>query len=242
MSNTPNPCNLAKKLPRYVLLAILSLGVVVFFLSGANELVKWTAISAHYTNLSNYVETHLWQSYLIFLLGYALVVAFSLPIALPLTLTGGALLGWPSLILVLFSATTGAGIVFIAARSIFANLLSARARPFMTKLEAGFSRNSFYYLLALRIIPAAPFWVVNIVPALTTMRLGPFLIATFIGITPGTTVIIYVGRGFDKILAAGQTPDLAVLTSATIIIPLVGLGILTLLPVIVSWLTGVKKT
>ena len=163
---------------------------------------------------------------------YALAVAFSLPIALPLTLTSGALLGWPAVILVVCGATLGAGVVFIAARSIFADLLRSRAGPFVAKLEAGFSRNSFYYLLALRLMPVAPFWVVNIVPALSSMRLGPFLLATFIGIIPGTTVFISVGRGFDHILAAGQNPDVAMLASAPIIIPLFGLGVLALIPVV----------
>ena len=80
-------------------------------------------------------------------------------------------------------------------------------------------------------MPVAPFWVLNIVPALTSMRLGPFMLATFIGIIPGTTVFISVGRGFDHILAAGQNPDVAILTSAPIIIPLFGLGVLALMPV-----------
>ena len=77
----------------------------------------------------------------------------------------------------------------------------------------------------------------NIVPALTRMQLGPFLLATFIGVTPGTAIFISVGRGFDHILAAGQTPELAVLNSAPIIVPLVGLGALALLPIVVRRVT-----
>ena len=241
MSTDLNQTDQPRKPTRYVLPAILVLGLGIFFLSGAYELVTWQAVGAHYANLNGFVEAHLWLSYMIFMLGYAVVVAFSLPIALPLTLTGGALLGWPAVILVICGATAGAGVVFIAARSFFADLLRARAGPFMARLEAGFSRNSFSYLLALRLIPAAPFWVVNIVPALTSMRLGTFLLATFIGITPGTAVFISVGRGFDHILAAGKTPDLAVLTSAPIIIPLVGLGVLALLPVVVRRLTDGQR-
>ncbi len=241
MSTDLNQTNQQRKPTRYVLAVILILGLGIFFLSGAHELVEWQAIGAHYAKLSCIVEERLWLSYLIFMLGYAVIVAFSLPIALPLTLTGGALLGWPAIILVICSATAGAGVVFIAARSFFADLLRIRAGPFMTKLEAGFSRNSFFYLLALRLIPVAPFWVVNVVPALTSMRLATFLLATFIGITPGTAVFISVGRGFNHILAAGQTPDLTVLTSAPIITPLVGLGLLALLPVVFRRLTNGQR-
>ena len=241
MSTDLNQTNQPRKSTKCVLPAILILGLSIFFLSGASEFVTWQAVGAQYANLNGFVGANLWLSYLIFILGYAVVVAFSLPIALPLTLTGGALLGWPAVILVICGATAGAGVVFIAARSFFADLLRARAGPFMARLEAGFSRNSFSYLLALRLIPAAPFWVVNIVPALTNMRLGKFLLATFIGISPGTAVFISVGRGFDHILATGQTPDLAVLTSAPIIIPLVGLGVLALLPVVVRRMTDGQR-
>ena len=67
------------------------------------------------------------------------------------------------------------------------------------------------------------------------------MLATFIGIAPGTAVFISVGRGFDHILAAGQTPDLSALTSAPIITPLVGLGLLALLPVVFRRLTNGQK-
>ena len=80
-------------------------------------------------------------------------------------------------------------------------MLAKRAAGFISRLEAGFKKDAFSYLLALRLIPAAPFWVVNIVPALLGMRLAPFFIATFIGIAPGTSVYVAVGHGFDKVLA-----------------------------------------
>ena len=182
MSTDLNRTNQTIKPTRYVLPAILVLGLGIFFLSGAYELVTWQAVGAHYANLNSFVEAHLWLSYMIFMLGYAVVVAFSLPIALPLTLTGGALLGWPAVILVICGATAGAGVVFIAARS-FSLICCAPApdrswpgwkpasagTPF---LSARFTANSSSALLG------------NIAPALTSMRLGTFLLATFIGITP----------------------------------------------------------
>ena len=121
---------------------------------------------------------------------YLLAVAFSLPVALFLTLTSGAVFGWLAVPLILTGATLGAGIVFIAARTIFADLARARAGPFIARLEAGFSANAFSYLLALRLIPVAPFWIMNIVPAFSRMSLGSFLAAPFIGFTPATTVFV----------------------------------------------------
>ena len=172
---------------------------------------------------------------------YVLAVAFSLPIASLLTLAGGAVLGWPAVILVVAAATTGAGLVFLAARNLFIDLLRQRAGRFIAKLEKGFSENGFLYLLALRLVPAAPFWAVNIVPALTRMPFRQFIGATCLGIIPGTAVYISVGRGFDHILAAGKTPDLGVLTSQEILLPLAGLGALSLLPILVRRWPGGKK-
>ena len=58
-------------------------------------------------------------------------------------------------------------------------------------------------------MPVAPFWAVNILPAFSSMRLAQFIGATAIGIIPGTSVYVAVGRGFDHLLARGETPNLA---------------------------------
>ena len=110
------------------------------------------------------------------------------------------------MLLVLVGATAGAGVVFIAARTAFADLARRRAGPFMARLEDGFSRNAFSYLLALRLIPAAPFWVVNIVPALTRMPFRSYLAATFIGIAPGSAVFVSVGRVSTMFWRRGARP------------------------------------
>jgi uncharacterized membrane protein YdjX (TVP38/TMEM64 family) len=217
---------------RFLLPVILSAGLVGFFASGANQVISWQFLSQHYEAIKSLSIDHLWLGYLVYFCAYSLAVAFSLPIASLLTLAGGAIFGWPAVLLVVGAATTGAGLVFVAARTLLSDLLRRRAGAFFNKLEAGFSENAFFYLLALRLVPAAPFWVVNIVPALTRMPLPQFLIATFLGIIPGSAVYISVGRGFDHILAAGKTPDLSVLTSPQILLPLAGLGILSLLPII----------
>jgi uncharacterized membrane protein YdjX (TVP38/TMEM64 family) len=164
-----------------------------------------------------------------------------LPIASLFTLAGGAVLGWPAMILVVAAATTGAGLVFLTARNLFTDLFRQRAGAFFAKLEKGFSENAFFYLLALRLVPAAPFWAVNIVPALTRMPFRQFIGATCLGIIPGTAVYISVGHGFDHILTAGKTPDLGVLISPAILLPLVGLGALSLLPILVRRRQAAKK-
>jgi len=211
--------------------ALLAGGLALFLLLGGRHVLNWQTIALHYGVLTAATEANLPLAAAAFLGIYIIAVAFSLPIALPLTLTGGALFGWLAVGLVMVGATVGATVVFIAARTAFADLARERAGPFLSRLEDGFSRNAFSYLLALRLIPAAPFWVVNIVPALTRMGAGSFVLATFIGIAPGTAVFVSIGRGFDHILGSGSVPDLQVLSSPAILGPLVALGLLALLPV-----------
>ena len=226
---------------RLLLPAVLLVGLTLFFTSGANEVISWDFLGTHYVVIKAFAGDHIWLGYLAFFCSYVLAVAFSLPIASLLTLAGGAVLGWPAVILVVTAATTGAGSVFLAARNLFTDPLRQRAGAFFTKLEKGFSENAFFYLLALRLVPAAPFWAVNIVPALTRMPFRQFMGATCLGIIPGTVIYISVGRGFDHVLAAGKTPDLGVLTSSEILLPLTGLGTLSLLPILVRRWQAAKK-
>ena len=212
---------------------ILLTGFIAFFASGAHEFFSWQFIGQHYNAIKDFVGDKQWLSYLGFFCAYLAAVAFSLPIASLLTLTGGAILGWPTAALAVLAATAGAGMVFFAARSLFPGILQRRAGPFLAKLEDGFSQNAFFYLLALRLVPTAPFWVVNIVPALTRMGIVQFLAATFIGIIPGSFVYVWVGRGFDQALTAGQKPDFSILSNLNILLPLCALGLLSLLPVFV---------
>ena len=210
--------------------AILICGLVGFFATGLHQLISWETVARHYHEISHFIEQNRAASYFGFVLCYTAVVAFSLPIASLLTLAAGALLGWLSIGLIVVAATAGASLLFIAARGLFRDFLRARAGPFFAKLEDGFTRNAFGYLLFLRLIPAAPFWAVNILPAFSSMRLTQFIGATAIGIVPGTSVYVAVGRGFDHLLARGETPNLSVLNTPHIWLPLAGLALLALLP------------
>ena len=116
-------------------------------------------------------------------------------------------------------------------QTLLTNLAEIAGVCLMAKLEAGFQKNAFTYVLALRLIPAAPFWVVNIIPALLGMRLNQFVLATFIGITPGTLIYVWVARSFDTLLSRGQNPDLSVLSDPSVIVPLLILALLSFIPI-----------
>lgn len=234
MSKSSEKRGTGARLAKRALPVVLLAGLVLFFVSGAHNFLSFSRLAEHYSLLKSFVETAPLLSVLGFAVAYILTTALSLPIASVLTLVGGALLGWGAAAVIICSATIGATIVFLAARTVLNEFLRRRTSGFMAKLEAGFQRNAFSYLLALRLIPAAPFWVVNIVPALLGMRLNHYVAATFIGIAPGTVIYVWVARSFDILLSRGQTPDLSVLREPAVITPLFALGVLSLLPALLQ--------
>jgi uncharacterized membrane protein YdjX (TVP38/TMEM64 family) len=93
------------------------------------------------------------------------------------------------------------------------------------------ARDGFSYLLAIRLVPAFPFWLVNLAAALCGMRLLPYVAATLLGITPATFVYASIGEGVESVLASGGEPDLAVIFSPRVLVPLIALAALSLVPV-----------
>jgi len=224
----------SKPIKDFLPLIILGLGLILFLAFDLGRFVSIKALEENYNAITAMVAENLILAVVIFFFLYVIAVAFSLPIATPLTLTGGAVLGYLAAPIIIVAATLGALILFLAARGALADTLSKRAGPFMTKLSKGFHEQPFFWLLALRLIPLAPFWAVNIAPALLGMRTSQYILATLIGIAPGTTVYVAVGRGFDAVLSAGKAPDLSTLGDIRIIAPLVGLGVLALIPILVQ--------
>jgi uncharacterized membrane protein YdjX (TVP38/TMEM64 family) len=160
---------------------------------------------------------------------YALVVACSIPGAAVLSLTAGFLFG-PAVgsICVLIGATTGAVALFLAARTAFRETFRRRAGPWLARFEAGLQRDAFAYILALRLVPAFPFWLVNLVPAFFDVRVATFALATAIGIVPGTVIFVGIGDGLGAVIDAGGTPDLGVIFQPRVLLPLLGLAALSL--------------
>lgn len=180
------------------------------------------------------VETHALAAGVGFVVAYAAVVALSLPGSTVMTLAGGFLFGtWLGATLNVLGASAGAALLFFVARSAVGDALRARAGPFLKRMEDGFRRDAFNYLLFLRLVPAFPFWAVNLVPALLGMRAGPFVAATMIGIIPGTIVYTAFGAGLGQIFDAGADVNLKDVFSPTLIAALIGLGFLALLPIVI---------
>lgn len=218
---------------RLLPVAILLAGLVAFFAFGLHRQLTFEALREHRVELAGLVETYGIVAALAAVAIYALSVAFSLPIAALMTPLLGFLFGWiGGSLLSVIGATLGATLVFLAARSAFAALFRARVGSHLQRLEAGFRRDAFSYLLFLRLVPVFPFWLVNVVPALFRMPLVPYVAATAIGIVPGALVYASVGAGLGTVLDRGEQPDWSLVSQPHFLLPVLGLAALSLLPVL----------
>ncbi len=218
--------------PLLPLLAVVLVAVTIWQSGIAHEL-SWAALARHQAALLAVVGQHPVAAGAAYVALYMVVVACSIPEAAVVTVAGGLLFGtFVGGALAVVGSTLGAVILFLVARSAFANLVARRARGLIERIRPRLHRDGFSYLLALRLIPAVPFWLVNLAAALCGMRLFPYAAATLLGIIPATFVFAWVGDGVGSILAAGGKPDVRVIFSPGILGPLLALAALSLTPVI----------
>ncbi len=216
---------------RLLPLAILALGFGLFFALGLHRYVTLDTLRDNRQALSQWVEANRLWAIIIYMGLYALMVAFSLPGGLVATLTGGFLFG--TVIggaATVIAATAGAAVLFIVAKSALGDLLRAKAGSAVARMEEGFRANAFSYLLFLRLVPAFPFWLVNLAPAFLGVRLSTFVAATFIGIIPGTFVFASLGAGLGAVFERGEQPNLGLIFEPRVILPILALALLSLVP------------
>ncbi len=217
------------------LVFLAALGIAVWRSGLAAEL-SWSSLARHQTELLALAAAHPFVSAAAYVALYAAVVAFSVPELAVVTVCGGLVFGTlAGGTLAVVGATLGAVVLFLVARTALAEVMARRARGFIGRIRPRLQRDGFSYLLALRLVPAVPFWLVNIGAALCGMRLFPYTAATLIGIIPATFVFAWVGAGVGTVLAAGGKPDLALVFSPHILGPLLALALLALSPVILRW-------
>lgn len=211
----------------YVLVVMLVAAVVVAHFSGLTDILSPEAVLAKRQALQDLVSSHPVLAPLTFALTYMAVAALSLPVAALLSLLGGFLFGvWFGTVLVLSSATAGALMVFLIARSAFGEPLRRKAGPLYAKIANNMRENAFGYLLFMRLVPLFPFFLVNLVSALFDIKVRQFVLATFLGMAPATVIYVNFGRQI------GNVTSVRSLMSPSVLIALTGLGLLVLAPVV----------
>jgi uncharacterized membrane protein YdjX (TVP38/TMEM64 family) len=226
------PKSLLDRLAPLVLIAAL---LALAYALGLQKYFTLDALRDNRAALREFVDANFWLALLAFIALYALLVSLVFfPGAAILTVAGGLLFGYWGTPATVIGATIGATIVFLIARSALGGVLRDAAGSYVERFEEGFKQGEFSYMLVLRLVPAFPFWVVNIVPALLNASLTKYVLATAIGIIPGTFVFNSIGNAAGTAFDQGQEVTLTgQLTRTDVLIPIIGLAFLSLLPVVI---------
>lgn len=224
----------ASAMKRFAPLAMIALALGAFFALGGPEYINMETLRDNRQVLTGVVENHFLFAILGFMAAYAFLTAISFPGASFLSIFGGFMFGtWFGGSAIVVGATLGATAIFLAARYAIGDTLTKKAGPYMQKFEKGLKDNELNYLFILRLVPAFPFFIVNIVPALFDVRLRNYVIATFFGIIPGCFVYASVGAGIGAIFDQGGEVQLSgIMTQPKVILPILGLITLSLIPII----------
>ncbi len=188
---------------RYALAAAVAVALGCFYLSGLSRFVSWESVHANLDVWQSYVQRHLLLSLVAYFAAYTAITALSLPAAAAMTLVAGAVFGryWGTAVASLGS-TTGATLAFLASRYLFRDWVQSRYGQRLRPINEGIAADGAYYLFLLRLIPAVPFFLINLGMGLTPMRVSTYVVVSWLGMLLGT--ILYVNAG--TALSTVQSP------------------------------------
>lgn len=231
--STADTAKSKSSLMRFLPLLIIGLALAAFFYFEGYKYISFDALKENRAALVSFVEDNWLLAIIGFILVYITLVAISFPGAGFLTIFGGFLFGlWAGTLAVAVGATLGAIIIFMIVKYAAGDALTSRASGFIKKLESGFQKDAFSYLFTLRLIPAVPFWALNIAAGAVNMKLRDYSLATFIGILPATFVYVSIGNGIGAKLDSNEPFSLAgAMTDWRVLLPIAGLIILSMIPI-----------
>ena len=240
MSDITEPRERSTLIRRLPLIAILVTAAIGAFT--LKDYLSFEALAANREALIAFRDANYIGTVLAFVAIYVVIVAFSLPGATVATLTGGFLFAtFPGALFNIVGATIGATLIFLAARWGAGERLAAKmdaSDGAVKRIKEGIDANQWEMLFLIRLVPAVPFFVANLVPALVGVPVFRFVLTTFLGIIPGAIVYTSVGAGLGEVFARGETPNLGVIFEPHILLPILGLCALAALPILLKAVRG----
>ncbi|WP_299925199.1 TVP38/TMEM64 family protein [uncultured Pelagimonas sp.] len=239
MTQTP-PNSFQRYLPLIAIALVAIVGAVTL-----RDYLTFETLRDNREALLAFRDSHFVLTISVFAAAYVAIVAFSLPGASIATLTGGFLFGTLTGATVnVMAATIGATAIFLAARWGLGARLGAKlenSEGKVKQIKDGIDENQWSMLFLIRLVPAVPFFLANLIPAFLEVPLYRFVVSTFLGIIPGTVVYTSVGAGLGEVFARGESPDLGIIFEPHIIGPILGLAALSALPIVIKALRGKKE-
>jgi pyruvate/2-oxoglutarate dehydrogenase complex dihydrolipoamide dehydrogenase (E3) component/uncharacterized membrane protein YdjX (TVP38/TMEM64 family) len=180
-----------KKLIVFLIIAVL---IAAFFALGGHTYLTKEYFLSQQAAIADYVQSHWAQAALIYFVIYVAVTGLSLPGAAIMTLAGGAIFGllW-GVILVSFASTMGATLAFLVSRFLLRDWVQGKFGDKLKPINDGVAKEGAFYLFALRLVPAFPFFMVNLVMGLTTIKAVTYYWVSQLGMFAGTIVFVYAG-------------------------------------------------
>ncbi|MEM7251031.1 MAG: FAD-dependent oxidoreductase [Pseudomonadota bacterium] len=200
-----------------VVVAVLAL-VGAFFIFDLGQYFSLDYVKAQHANFQAYYQANPFKTGLIFFLVYVAVTGLSLPGAAIMTLVAGGIFGllWGT-ILVSFASTLGATIAFLVARFLLRDWVQGRFGHTLGPINDGMARDGAFYLFTLRLVPAFPFFMVNLVMGLTSIKTWVFALVSQVGMLAGTLVFVNAGRELAQLDSLGGILSPALIISFTLL-------------------------
>ena len=215
------------------LFAFLVAAIAAFFIFDLGAYVTLDSLKARQADLTTLLDNRPLVIIGGFFLLYVATTALSLPGAVILTLAAGAVFGlWLGTLIVSFASAIGASLAFLSSRYVLRDWVKARFGKRVAAIDRGIEKDGISYLLTLRLVPAFPFFLINLAMGLTKMRPPTFYFVSQIGMLPGTLVFVNAGT---QLAAIDSTSDIL---SPALIGSFVLLG---LFPLIAKWIVGLFK-
>jgi pyruvate/2-oxoglutarate dehydrogenase complex dihydrolipoamide dehydrogenase (E3) component/uncharacterized membrane protein YdjX (TVP38/TMEM64 family) len=205
--------------------------VIIFFAGGYDQYLTLDQLKASQLEFQRWFSQNPLLVSGAFFAVYVLVTALSLPGAAVMTLAAGALFGlWLGVLLVSFASAIGATLAFLLARFLFHDAVQRRFGDRLKAINQGAKRDGAFYLFTLRLVPIFPFFVINLVMALTPIRAWTFYWVSQLGMLPGTLAYVNAGTQLADIEKAGDILSLELLLSFALLglLPWIGKAIVSL--------------
>jgi uncharacterized membrane protein YdjX (TVP38/TMEM64 family) len=177
---------------------ILAIVTIVWWLPP--DLLTLENLKARQADIELYRSNYPMLAVLIYCSVYIIVTALSIPGAVILTLTGGAIFGllygtiWISI-----SSTIGATLAFLLSRFFFQNAVKQKFGGKLNAIEENFKKDGAFYLFSMRLVPAIPFFVINLAMGLTPIKVWQYVLASWTGMLAGTIVYVNAGTQLSKL-------------------------------------------
>jgi len=192
------------KTKKIILLILIVLLIAVFFIFDLGQYLNLDYLKSQQSRLDSWYRDNPITLITVYFLIYVIVTGLSLPGATVLTLIGGTILGLVTGVIVIsFASTIGATIAFLVSRYLLHDYVQQRFRNRLSAINKGIERDGAFYLFALRLVPAFPFFVINLAMGLTPIRVWTYYWVSQVGMFAGTIVYVYAGTQLGQIESLG---------------------------------------